>query len=175
MSASPMLNPWEVDAARRRAYTKEYCLAPDAGISSCSGSIVKAHSVQGALVRRIARDGHVYGSVYSIENLQRNPGEIVPGLIGVNLATTFTGFCNLHDTKIFAPIEIGDFVAAPEQCFLLAYRAVPRSVREARLFRECGGASSRRATTSPGFRQGESRSHGNWVAGPPMAQGRLRP
>ena len=128
MSASPRLNPWEVDAIRRKAYTKKYCLAPDAGDAACSGGIVNAHSVQGTLLRRIARDGHVYGDVSSIGTLQRNLGQFTYGLVGVNLASTFTGFCNLHDTKIFAPIEKGDFIAGPEQCFLLAYRAMCREV-----------------------------------------------
>jgi hypothetical protein len=98
MSASPRLNPWEVDAIRRKAYTKKYCLAPDAGDAACSGGIVNAHSVQGTLLRRIARDGHVYGDVSSIGTLQRNLGQFTYGLVGVNLASTFTGFCNLHDT-----------------------------------------------------------------------------
>ena len=97
-SASPRLNPWEVDAIRRKAYTKKYCLAPDAGDAACSGGIVNAHSVQGTLLRRIARDGHVYGDVSSIGTLQRNLGQFTYGLVGVNLASTFTGFCNLHDT-----------------------------------------------------------------------------
>src|SRR4029077_18555308 len=119
---------WEVDAIQRKAYTKKYCLAPDSGDSVCSGGIVKAHSVQGALLRKIARDGHVYYSEPSLQNIDKYPGQITFTLTGVNLATTFTGFCNLHDTKIFAAIENQPFVTRPEQCFLLSYRAVCREL-----------------------------------------------
>ena len=44
----------------------------------------------------------------------------------MNLASTFTGFCNWHDTKIFAAIENRGFSPVAEQCFLLSYRAVCR-------------------------------------------------
>ena len=57
MSAKPNPNTWDVDARVRKAYTKKYCLAPDADDSTCSEGIVKAHSVQAALLRKIARDG----------------------------------------------------------------------------------------------------------------------
>ena len=126
MTANP--NPWQVGATIRKAYTKKYCLAPDAGESTCSGGIVKAHSVQEALLRKIARYGHVYRADTALENYHKNPGRITYKLVGVNLASSFTGFCNLHDTKIFAPLETASFAAGPEPCFLLAYRAVCREV-----------------------------------------------
>jgi hypothetical protein len=128
MIANPNPNPWEVDAVIREAYTKKYCLAPDAADSTCSGGIVKAHSVQGMLLRKIARDGHVYSGTASMANLEKHPGHITHELTGVNLASTFTGFCNLHDTKVFAAIENSGFTTGQEQCFLLAYRAICREV-----------------------------------------------
>jgi hypothetical protein len=128
MSAYPNYNPWEVDAIVRKAYSKKYCLAPDAADSTCTGGIVKAHSVQGALLRKIARDGHVYRGTASMASLEKHQGHIAHELAGVNLASTFTGFCNLHDTEIFAPIENQSFTTGPEQCFLLGYRAVCREL-----------------------------------------------
>lgn len=47
-----------------------------------------------------------------------------PKLIGVNNASTFTGFCATHDNTIFRPIENEEIVFSAEQCFLFGYRAL---------------------------------------------------
>lgn len=44
-------------------------------------------------------------------------------MIGINEATTFTGFCDLHDSQVFSPIENAPFQNTPEQTFLYHYRA----------------------------------------------------
>lgn len=54
----------------------------------------------------------------------RNNGRVIPKLTGINRASTFTGFCTIHDDSIFAPIEKRLFMASPEQCFLVAYRSL---------------------------------------------------
>jgi hypothetical protein len=46
--------------------------------------------------------------------------------IGVNQASTFTGFCQRHDTELFRPLEMESFVTSKEQLFLLAYRALSK-------------------------------------------------
>jgi hypothetical protein len=47
--------------------------------------------------------------------------------IGVRKATTFTGFCEFHDTTIFRPIEVYDYTPGnKEQEFLFAYRALAK-------------------------------------------------
>lgn len=47
------------------------------------------------------------------------------GKTGRKKATTFTGFCDYHDSKIFSPIENEDYVEEnKEQEFLFAYRAL---------------------------------------------------
>ncbi len=48
--------------------------------------------------------------------------------MGVNHASTFTGFCSVHDTNLFSPLELHDFTASQKQCFLLAYRAYAREI-----------------------------------------------
>ncbi len=50
-------------------------------------------------------------------------GRLTPRSIGWRQASTFTGFCSVHDA-VFAPLEIQPFTATMEQCFLLSYRAV---------------------------------------------------
>jgi hypothetical protein len=52
--AATIINPWNAAKKIRSSYAKKYCVAPKAGPSSCRGMIVKAHSVQEALLRKIA-------------------------------------------------------------------------------------------------------------------------
>jgi hypothetical protein len=48
---------------------------------------------------------------------------------GRNLATTFEGFCSVHDSALFLPIDIRPFdTTSQEQLFLYAYRAVAREL-----------------------------------------------
>jgi hypothetical protein len=61
-----------------------------------------------------------------LQELQKTDGIVKPKLIGINRASTFTGFCSEHDRSIFAPLETVAFTATPEQCFLLCYRALCR-------------------------------------------------
>lgn len=39
-------------------------------------------------------------------------------------ASTFTAFCDKHDTETYAALETAEFSGSPEQCFLIAYRAI---------------------------------------------------
>jgi hypothetical protein len=48
--------------------------------------------------------------------------------VGINRASTFTGFCQKHDTELFRPLETQPFIASKEQLFLLAYRALAKEV-----------------------------------------------
>lgn len=51
---------------------------------------------------------------------------MIPKLVGINNASTFTGFCSYHDGMIFSPLEQQEFVGTPEQNFLWTYRALCR-------------------------------------------------
>ncbi|MBO6668790.1 SEC-C domain-containing protein [Parvibaculum sp.] len=120
---------WEAEQAMKKAYSQRRCLAPDEWHSECTKTIVKAHTVpKSSSLREIARDGHVYCFVPTLKNLSANNGRLVPELRGLNLASTFTGFCDRHDNQLFAPIEKTEFTASAEQCFLLAYRALAREI-----------------------------------------------
>jgi len=113
-----------------RRMPPKLCLHPDAGPSTCSGSPIRAHTVQEAGLRRIAEDGHVYtfhsDPAKAMAALIRHKGKIVAEKIGVNQSSTFTGFCSKHDAEIFAPIEQHPFRVCAEHTFLLAYRALCR-------------------------------------------------
>src|SRR5215213_8567944 len=117
----------------KKLASRKYCLHPEAG-TSCKGKIVRAHTVpKSGTLRKIARDGHVYGFGADFGSLHKHKGELVPELIGVSDASTFTGFCSHHDDRAFAPLEKVPFEATAEQVFLLTYRSVCREVYGSRM------------------------------------------
>lgn len=103
-----------------RGFSK-VCLAENLG--NCRGKIVRAHSLQKAAFEAQACDGHVY----AFDPFNIRAGDNSPTLIGIKKATTFTGFCEYHDTKLFAPIEAAQFQSSPEQIFLHHYRAIAQT------------------------------------------------
>jgi hypothetical protein len=108
-----------------KAFDKRYCLHPQAKSGNCQNNIVRAHTIQrnGGL-SRIAKDGHVYNCLLHSEHLRPVSESLKPTLVGVNRASTFTGFCAFHDDAVFAPIEKQPFQSIAEHTFLLAYRAI---------------------------------------------------
>lgn len=111
----------------RQEFEKKYCLHPEAP-SGCSGTIVSAHSVQRAILKKhIAEKGHV---VQITVTPQVDPvGLLVkPEEVGINKATTFSGFCSTHDSVLFSPLESAAFNFEPKQIALLGYRAVCREL-----------------------------------------------
>ena len=120
---------WEIGKQFREAFNCETCSCPEGTKAECSGFIVKAHTVsRSASLKQIARDGHVYQITSNFISLKNNSVPLEPKLIGTNRASTFMGFCRKHDNEIFAPIEKQQFRCTPEQCFLVAYRALCREV-----------------------------------------------
>lgn len=88
----------------------------------CSKSISKAHSIQNnGILNKLSRSGKVMAIDFSKMNLDN---KFKLREVGRGKASTFTGFCNHHDSKIFEPIE--NFYYKPnnkKQNFLFAYRA----------------------------------------------------
>ncbi len=111
----------EVNKTVRKAYGKRYCLHPDSMKGTCEGDIVRAHTIQrnGGLSKIADPSNHVY-------QFSLHPFKPQPELIGIKEASTFTGFCNIHDTKTFERIETQPFSAEKDQIFHLAYRALCR-------------------------------------------------
>jgi hypothetical protein len=104
---------------------KGYCLHPQASSTNCSQTIIRAHTVQrrGGLAA-IAEHGHVMSPKRGLNDIFKNDGEIVPRLQGINDASTFMGFCRLHDDQLFAPIEKAPLVLCKESACLLSFRAI---------------------------------------------------
>jgi hypothetical protein len=96
------------------------CYAPG---DACEQDPIRAHSVQNASILELLQErGHVYAP--RLQLTLREP-RLEFGLIGRNLATTFHGLCNEHDTEIFRPIETAPLDPLNEEhLFLLSYRAV---------------------------------------------------
>ena len=109
----------------RNEFVKGYCSPPDANPDTCSGRIVRAHTVQrrGGL-SAIAENGHVISAMSAAQDIFKHDGEFVPREVGIRGASTFMGFCNLHDTVLFQPVERGSVSLTPENCFLLSFRAI---------------------------------------------------
>lgn len=78
------------------------CIHPDQ--SKCSGNIIKAHSIQNnRILNKIGRNGEVY-MVKSV--MTRHSFRMRFKLIGRKVATTFTGFCGLHDKILLSQSKI---------------------------------------------------------------------
>lgn len=106
---------------------KSYCLHPNT--SECSGSIVKAHSVQksGGL-KELSERSHVYSFFDTrIRQAIKNTSPAIHE-VGINNASTFTGFCSKHDSEIFRKIEFDNFTVDQEAAFLYCYRAICREL-----------------------------------------------
>jgi hypothetical protein len=123
------LNAFQLEAEHKKSFEKRYCLHPEASSDTCDGDIVKAHTVQrsGGL-SNISVDGHVLRFDWSMRTLIENNGSLAPQKIGINRASTFTGFCGRHDNSLFAEIEKKPYQATPEQSFVLGYRAICREL-----------------------------------------------
>ena len=103
----------------RKAFQQRMCLHPEASADAC-GKVISAHTIQrqGALSRLVDATGHCLTFYPAFAQKGQEPQRR-----GWREASTFTGFCDQHDGKTFAPIETQSFRGTEEQCFLLAYRA----------------------------------------------------
>ena len=101
-------------------------LRPDTSRNAPARSSKRTRSHVPALTRIAAR-GHVFSFVPNAHNFVRHGPKSPPQQLGVNRASTFTGFCSKHDNAIFAPLEKTPFARTP-RCFLLAYRTLAREL-----------------------------------------------
>lgn len=109
-----------LNARLRKAKIKRECLHPNAP-HDCRGKIVRAHTVQRKLLKLIARKGKVYTLDFDM-TLDESP--LTMALKGVSQASTFTGYCSLHDNQLFAPIEDHDLKLDQHHAALLTYRSL---------------------------------------------------
>jgi hypothetical protein len=119
----------EVIGAMGKIGRAKLCHHPRAKEGECDKRIINAHTIQkSGSLKKIARDGHVYSFKPEIATLFKNKGKLVAKLVGINQASTFTGFCSHHDKVTFAPVEDDDFESNEYHATLLGFRAVCREV-----------------------------------------------
>ena len=112
-------------------YSKKYCSVPDSMKSACSGKIIGAHSIsKSASLKEIAHNGHVLTTFKHSTNFKnfKDAFDITPTKVGIQKASTFTGFCAHHDKHLFQPVEDDTFTISDFNCFLIAYRAISREL-----------------------------------------------
>lgn len=92
-------------------------------VLGCKNPCIRAHSISNnRYLKNISSDGRVL--YYSVEKFNGKSFSLVP--TGKAKATTFPGFCDLHD-KYFEPIDNSDYsIGDSKQNFLLAFRAAAR-------------------------------------------------
>lgn len=96
---------------------------------NCSKKIINAHTVsKGSSLSKIAMQGKVYHFKPDLAKLFKNNGKFELELLGINQASTFSGFCSYHDRELFSPIENKDFSISSYNCFLLGYRALVKEM-----------------------------------------------
>ncbi|WP_305825070.1 YecA family protein [Massilia brevitalea] len=134
----------DLEAHRKQIGAIAKCLAKDLDDAQCSPRIVSAHTIsKSGSLKQIAEDGHVMGTKVTLSALIENSGKITLSKVGINKASTFTGFCARHDKQLFAPVEDHPVTLSDQQLFLLAYRSISRelflkeaNVRTAELMRQ---------------------------------------
>ena len=109
---------------------RECCYVPADLKHECSQKIINAHTVSksGSLKEIADESNHVLGLKISLSNIMKNEGKLVPEKIGINKASTFKGFCSIHDKSLFSCIEDREFVGDDEQCLALMYRPVAKEL-----------------------------------------------
>ena len=97
------------------------CLYPND--KECAGIIKNAHTIQNKrILEKLVNDGHVYTMQLNSVNQFTGP-QFKFEKVSRNKATTFTGFCEYHDSNVFRSIETTKYLDTEEQNFLFAYRA----------------------------------------------------
>ncbi|MCK9607465.1 MAG: SEC-C domain-containing protein [Methylomonas sp.] len=121
------IQEWEASKLMRNKFARKLCSAPKSLHKECANRIVKAHTVpKSSSLKAFAKDGHVLGLKISLESFQKYGGKLQPELIGINNASTFTGFCQKHDDQLFSCLEKEAFRMTDKQCFMLAFRSFAR-------------------------------------------------
>lgn len=97
--------------------------------NECSSIYSFSHSIPKQSLENIQDNRHVLHFVLPgakidadiLENYSVEPEEI-----GINEIGCYNGFCNFHDTKLFAPIEINKIIPSKEQALLTRLRALTK-------------------------------------------------
>lgn len=123
----PSVKPHVVTQALSSLNRTKICSVPDSLLHECSNKIIKAHTVsKSSSLKLISHEGHVLK--LSVISKNGEPPKLQAEKVGINNASTFTGFCSAHDKELFSPIENKPFRPIPLHCFLVTYRGVSKEI-----------------------------------------------
>jgi len=118
----------EVFKKFRKSSDLRSCSCPPSWKHECSGEIVRAHSLsKRQALGAVTENGHVFSPIPDPQRLFHYD-DFKGRLIGVNKASTFTGFCGKHDQAIFRELDTEEFDGKASQTFLVAYRTLCREL-----------------------------------------------
>ena len=125
----PIFTEGEVKGMASSHKIQKKCFHPSAGKVTCKGKIINAHTVsKSGSLKRIANNGKVLHFKPDINSLFETGGKLIAKEVGVNVASTFPGFCQHHDKEMFAPVEDVEFESTQYNCFLLGFRALTKEI-----------------------------------------------
>jgi len=125
----PALTRGDLEKHAKTQGAKKTCSVKNLYPDECSNKIINAHTIsKSSSLKDISDNGHVMGSKPSLSGLIKNNGKFSLELVGINKASTFTGFCSVHDKEIFSPLENESIELNDKQLFLLAYRGMCREL-----------------------------------------------
>lgn len=109
----------------RSNFAKGTCMFPG---SACDATPIRSHTISKSnYLVAIAEDNHVLQMQPDYWAVERNK-LFTYRKTSLNSATTFPGYCGLHDAEMFRCLDIEIFGATPEQLFMQAYRAHAREL-----------------------------------------------
>lgn len=114
---SPLSNE-EIFKFQKKFFSEGLCLHRN--VDSCkSPTSIQSHSIsRKKSLSAIAENNHVFGMKLEFK------GKMEFKKIGLRQASTFAGFCEKHDSELFASFEKYDFEKTKKQFFDLCYRAL---------------------------------------------------
>jgi len=125
----PKVTRDELEDHAKKQSSKKVCSVSKLFANECMQKIVNAHSIsKSGSLKEISENGHVMGTKPNLQSLIKTNGKLTLEKVGINRASTFTGFCSMHDKKLFAPLEDEKITLTNQQLFLLAYRGMCREI-----------------------------------------------
>jgi hypothetical protein len=98
---------------------KGRCLHYNDGIRC--GAAISAYSIQkNGQLSAIADNGHVYTFSRDVGTIKKNNGRLTLERCGVRKVSTFRGFCDEHDSRLFSPIDTNPLLPTDQQVVLYA-------------------------------------------------------
>lgn len=118
-----------------KCFTKAQSKQRKCFVEGCNDNAINSHLLQkNGTLSLLAENQHIWQTSYN----KFPKGNYTIKQVGVNNALTFKGFCNLHDSQIFKPVESGviDFDEY-KNLLLLSYRALLKEYRDKEIMNDC--------------------------------------